>query len=346
MIRFNNDYSEICHERILKRFAEISDVQVCGYSEDEYCAKAADTIRKLIGRDDAAVHFLVGGTQTNMTVISAALRPHQCALCADTGHINVHETGAVEMTGHRVMGIPHKNGKISGDDVRRVHAEHWADGSHEHIAQPKLVYISDSTELGTIYKRDELIDLYKACKECGMYLFLDGARLGYALASAENDLDIKTIAENTDVFYIGGTKCGAMFGEAVVILNDALKEDFRYMIKQKGGMLAKGWLLGVQFEELLKDGLYFRLAEHADRLALKIQKAVLEAGYELYAEGPTNQQFVIFPDSLIAKLSEKYVFEYQKRIDDSHSAVRICTSWATKEENVDMLINDIKNLKA
>ncbi|MCD8036344.1 MAG: aminotransferase class V-fold PLP-dependent enzyme [Clostridiales bacterium] len=342
MIRFNNDYSEICHERILKRMSELSDTQVGGYGLDEYCDEARGIIKNLIGQDNADVHFLVGGTQANMTVIASVLRPHQCAVCASSGHINVHETGAVESTGHKVMSIPTENGKLTGDIVRNIHVAHWADFSHEHIAQPKLVYISDSTEIGTIYKKDELIDIYAACRDCGMYLFLDGARLGYALACEENDLDIKTIAENTDVFYIGGTKCGAMFGEAVVILNDDLKEDFRYIIKQKGGMLAKGWLLGIQFTELLKDGLYFELAKHADDMALKINKAVRESGYFFYSESPANQQFVIFPDSLLEKLNEKYVFEYQARVDETHSAERICTSWATKEENVDMLIADIK----
>ena len=185
-------------------------------------------------------------------------------------------------------------------------------------------------------------EIYKACKENDMYLFIDGARLGYALASEDNDLDLKTIAENCDVFYIGGTKCGAMFGEALVILNNELKKDFRYVIKQKGGMLAKGWLLGIQFDELLKDGLYFELAAHADKMAYKIKNAALEAGYKLYSDSPTNQQFIIFPDRLIEKLSEKYVFSYQERIDENNSAVRICTSWATDEKNVDMLIKDIK----
>ena len=341
MIRFNNDYSEVGHERILKKLADISGTQVCGYGEDEYCREAADIIRNLIGKADADVHFLVGGTQANLTVISAALRPHQCALCAQTGHINVHETGAIEAVGHKCMAIKTKDGKLTAEMVRRVHKDHWADGSHEHIAQPKLVYISNSTEIGTIYKKAELEELYRACRECGLYLFMDGARLGYALASSENDLDLKTIADNCDVFYIGGTKGGAMFGEAVVIMNEALKEDFRYIIKQKGGMLAKGWLLGIQFSELLRDGLYFELAQHADRLADKIKDAVKEAGYPFYSESPTNQQFVIFPDSLIEKLSEKYVLSYQERIEESHSAVRICTSWATKEENVDMLIKDI-----
>lgn len=342
MIRFNNDYSETCHERILNKLAQTLGAQTGGYGEDPYCEEAASIIRNITGREDAAVHFLVGGTQTNLTVISAALRPHQCAVCAVTGHINVHETGAIEAAGHKVMAIESTDGKLSAEQVRQIYKEHWEDESHEHIAQPKLVYISNSTEIGTIYTKKELEELYKACGETGMYLFVDGARLGYALASERNDLNLKTIARNCDVFYIGGTKCGAMFGEAVVILNDNLKEDFRYIIKQRGGMLAKGWLLGVQFSELLRDGLYFELAEHADRLAGKIKKAVTDAGYELYSESPTNQQFIILPDRLIEKLSEKYTLSYQKRIDENRSAVRICTSWATDEKNVDMLIRDIK----
>ena len=342
MIRFNNDYSETCHERILKRISEVSMRQVGGYGEDEYYKAAASVIRNITGRDDADVHFLVGGTQTNLTVISAALRPYQCAVCAVTGHINVHETGAIEATGHKVMGIESGDGKLTAEQIREVYSRHWTDESHEHIAQPKLVYISDSTEIGTIYTKNELKEIYKACKENDMYLFIDGARLGYALASEDNDLDLKTIAENCDVFYIGGTKCGAMFGEALVILNNELKKDFRYVIKQKGGMLAKGWLLGIQFDELLKDGLYFELAAHADKMAYKIKNAALEAGYKLYSDSPTNQQFIIFPDRLIEKLSEKYVFSYQERIDENNSAVRICTSWATDEKNVDMLIKDIK----
>ncbi|GFI60981.1 low specificity L-threonine aldolase [Clostridiales bacterium] len=343
MLRFNNDYSEVAHESILKKLAQISDEQVCGYGEDQYCKEAADIIKELMGRSDADIHFLSGGTQTNLTVISSILRPHQCALCAETGHINVHETGAIEATGHKVISLKTSDGKLTADMVRNVYKKHWEDSSHEHIAQPKLVYISNSTEIGTIYKKDELIALYHACKECGMYLFLDGARLGYALASEENDLDLKTISENTDVFYIGGTKCGAMFGEAVVIMNDDFKEDFRYIIKQKGGMLAKGWLLGIQFSELLRDGLYFSLAKKADIQAAKIKQAFIDAGYELYADSPTNQQFVIIPDSLLEELSKKYVFSYQERIDETKSAVRICTSWATKDENVDSLIDDIKS---
>lgn len=345
MIGFNNDYSSIAHERILKKLIEMKDIQVGGYGEDEYCDEARQIIRGLIGNENAAVHFLVGGTQANLTVISTVLRPHQCAVCASTGHINAHETGAIEATGHKVMGIAAKDGKLTAQMIKNVHDAHWRDETHEHIAQPKLVYISQSTEIGTVYTKRDLEEIYKTCKECNMYLFVDGARLSYALASDGCDMDIKFLAANSDVFYIGGTKCGTMFGEAVVITNDALKEDFRYIIKQRGGMFAKGWLMGVQFSELLKDGLYFELADKADKLAKRIKEAALEAGYSLYAESPTNQQFIIFPDEVIERLSKKYTFAYQERIDDTHSAVRICTSWATKEEDAEELIRDIKAIE-
>lgn len=342
MIRFNNDYNEGAHENIIKKMTEINLSQVCGYSEDEYCLEAAEIIKTLCKKPDADVHFLVGGTQTNLTVIASALRPYQCAVSAATGHINVHETGAIEATGHKVFSIETDDGKLTAEMIKSAYDTHWNDESHEHIAQPKLVYISNPTEIGTIYSKKELEEIYKVCHECGLYLFLDGARLAYGLASEKNDLNFETIASNCDIFYIGGTKCGALFGEAVVILNDSLKEDFRYMIKQRGGMLAKGWLLGLQFTELLKDGLYVKLAKNADRLAAKIKEAVIKEGYPLFSESYTNQQFIIFPDELIEKLNEKYALSYQQRYDDTHSVIRICTDWATKEENVDLLINDIK----
>ncbi len=343
MIRFNNDYSEGAHENIIKKLTEINLFQVCGYGEDEYCREAADIIKALCNKPDADVHFLVGGTQTNLTVISSALRPYQCAVSASTGHINVHETGAIEATGHKVYSINTDDGKLTAKMIKSAFDSHWSDEAHEHIAQPKLVYISNPTEIGTIYSKQELMDIYKTCRECGLYLYIDGARLAYGLASEKNDLDFETIASNCDIFYIGGTKCGALFGEAVVIINNALKEDFRYMIKQKGGMLAKGWLLGLQFTELLKDNLYISLAKNADRLASKIKEAVIQAGYSLYSESYTNQQFIILPDTLIEELNKKYAISYQQKYDDTHSVIRICTDWATKDENVDSLINDIKN---
>ena len=256
MIYFNNDYSEGCHPKILEALTRTNYEQTLGYGEDEYCARATEKIRTLCGRADAAVHFLVGGTQTNLTVIAAALRPHQGVLCADSGHINTHETGAVEATGHKVLGLPSKDGKITASQVRDAVLAHRADASFEHTVQPKMVYISNPTELGTLYTKAELTALRDTCRELGLYLFLDGARLGYGLMAKDNDLTLKDIGDCCDVFYIGGTKVGALFGEAVLVTNPALKEDFRYLIKQRGGMLAKGRLLGIQFDTLMTDNLY------------------------------------------------------------------------------------------
>lgn len=342
MIRFNNDYNRGAHETILKKLAEINTEQICSYGEDQYCKEAADMIKNLCKKPDAQVHFLVGGTQTNLTVISSALRPHQCVLSASTGHVNEHETGAIEATGHKVYTISTDDGKLTAEMVQAAYDAHWKDENHEHIAQPKLVYISNPTEIGTIYSKNELERLYTVCRRCSLYLYIDGARLAYGLASEKNDLDFETLSSNCDVFYIGGTKCGALLGEAVVLLNDSLKQDFRYVIKQKGGMLAKGWLLGLQFTELLKDGLYIKIAEHADKLAAKIKEAAVNKGYPLYSESDTNQQFIIFPNDLIDQLSLKYALSYQQKYDDTHSVIRICTDWATTEKDVNSLISDIK----
>jgi len=342
MIRFNCDYLEGTHPRILQALTETNMVQTCGYGEDEYCEAAREKIRQVCGCEDADVHFLVGGTQANLTVISSILRPHQAALCVKEGHINVHETGSIEACGHKVMAIEGKDGKLTGDQIREQYHLHWEDGAHEHMTQPKLVYISNPTELGTIYSKAELEDIRRACDECNFYLFLDGARLGYGLMSWENDLTMEDIAKNCDVFYIGGTKVGALFGEAVVITNQALKEDFRYIMKQKGAMLAKGRLLGIQFLELFKDGLYFEISQHAMNMAKLLRNGLKELGYEFYADSPTNQQFVIVSDDKLKQLDEKYSYEYQMRFDEKTSVVRFCTSWATKEEHVCQLLDDMK----
>ena len=341
MIYFNNDYVEGCHPKILEALTRTNLEQTPGYGEDAYCAGAAEKIRALCGQPEAAVHFLVGGTQTNLTVIDAALRPHQGALCAQSGHIHVHETGAVEATGHKVLALPSEDGKITAQQVRETVIAHRNDGSFEHMVQPKLVYISNPTELGTLYTRAELEALSATCRELGLYLFLDGARLGYGLVSSGNDLTLPDIARLCDVFYIGGTKVGALFGEAVVITNPALKEDFRYLIKQHGGMLAKGRLLGIQFDVLMTDNLYFDIAAHGARLADKLRKVLNDLHVPFLVPGTTNQLFPILPDDVLEKITEKYVFCEQERVDDDHRAVRFCTSWATKEENVDALCADL-----
>lgn len=344
MIRFNSDYTEGCHPAILEKFAETNMEQTAGYGEDEYCAKAAERIKEICNAPEAAVHFLVGGTQTNVTVISAALRHYQGVITAGTGHINVHETGALEACGHKCLTIDTPDGKLTAEMVASYVDAHYAQDGPEHMVQPKMVYISNSTEMGTIYKKAELEALYRVCRERDVYLFLDGARLGYALTCRENDLTLEDIAKNTDVFYIGGTKVGALFGEAVVIKNEKLKQDFRYSIKQHGGMLAKGRLLGIQFLALFENDRYFEISAHAARLAEKLKDELIKMGVEFYVDSPSNQQFPILPDGVLEKLQEKYSYAYQERVDDAHSAVRFCTSWATKEENVDALLADIAAL--
>ena len=337
MIYFNNDYSEGCHEKVLEALVKTNLEQTPGYGEDHYCARAGEKIRFLCKRQDLAVHFLVGGTQTNLTVIAGALRPHQGALCAETGHIHVHETGAVEATGHKVLALPSADGKITAAQVAQTVQAHRADGSFEHMVQPKLVYISHPSEMGTLYTLAELEALSNTCWELGLYLFLDGARLGYGLTAEGTDVTLADIARLCDVFYIGGTKVGALFGEAVCICNPSLREDFRYLIKQRGGMLAKGRLLGVQFDTLMSDNLYCDIAAHANRLADKIRKTLDELGIPYLVPGVTNQIFPIFPDGVLEELEKDFIFSDMGRVDESHRAVRICTSWATTEENVEKL---------
>ena len=346
MLYFNNDYAEGCHQSILDALVKTNMEQTLGYSEDSYCAAAREKIRKACGDDSLAVHFLVGGTQTNLTVIDAALRPHQGALCASSGHIHVHETGAVEATGHKVLALPSTDGKITARQVEQAVLAHRADGAFEHIVQPKLVYISNPTELGTLYTKQELEELSVVCQKLGLYLFLDGARLGYGLMAKGNDLTMADIARLCDVFYIGGTKVGALFGEAVVIRNPSLAEDFRYIIKQHGGMLAKGRLLGVQFDTLFTDDLYYKISAHADAMADRLRDTLAEIGAPLLVPGTTNQVFAILPDTLLEELAKTVTFSEQERVSDTHRAVRFCTSWATKAENVDTLCRKLKELAA
>jgi len=344
MFYFNNDYSEGCHSSVLEALIRTNMEQTPGYGEDIYCARAAQKIRAVCGREDLAVHFLVGGTQANLIVIAAALRPHQGVLGAESAHIHVHETGSIEATGHKVLALPSKDGKVTAQQVVHAVDSHWADASFEHIAQPKMVYISNPTELGTLYTLAELEALSAACHEKGLYLFMDGARLGYGLAANGNDVTMQDVARLCDVFYIGGTKVGALFGEAVCIGNPELARDFRYLIKQRGGMLAKGRLLGVQFDALMENDLYFKIAAEADAKADQIRASLARAGYPLAVEGITNQIFPILPDHVLAELEKKYVFCPNGRVDDTHSSIRICTSWATTQEAVDALCADLEKI--
>lgn len=341
MIRFECDYGEGAHPRILERLAATNMEQTAGYGEDPHCEAARGYIRELCRMPDADVHFLVGGTQANLTVIAAALRPHQGVIAAESGHINVHETGAIEATGHKVITVPGENGKITAGEVRGVCDSHWRDPTHEHIAQPAMVYISNPSEIGTIYTLAALEEISKVCRKCGLPLFMDGARLGYGLACELCDYTLADIAALCDVFYIGGTKVGALFGEAVVITDAALKRDFRYIMKQRGAMLAKGRLLGIQFEALFEDGLYFEISRQATELAMKLRAACTAKGYPFLVDSMTNQQFPILPNSLIERLKVKFAFSLWQPTDAAHTAVRFCTSWATKEEHLDELIAEL-----
>ena len=342
MIYFTSDYTEGCHERILHRMMETNLEQTPGYGTDYHCENAARYIKAECGREDLDVHFLVGGTQTNLTLIAAALRPHQGAVCAESGHIHVHETGAVEATGHKCLTLPSPDGKITAEQVAALVHLHRTDESMEHTVQPKLVYISNPTEYGTIYFKAELEALSAVCRENGLYLFLDGARLGYGLRCRENDVTLPDLARLCDAFYIGGTKVGALFGEALVLTHPALREDFRYLIKQRGGMLAKGRLLGIQFETLFEDGLYWEVSDHALRMADTLRTALTGCGLPMQVQSLTNQLFPIVSDDLLAKLREKYAVTYMNRVDEHRSCIRLCTSWATREEDVKAFCADLK----
>ena len=342
MIRFESDYLEGALPEVMQALCDTNYAQTPGYGEDEYCREAADMIRAKCSAPDADVHFLVGGTQANMIVITAALRPHQAAIAAETGHIAVHETGSIEAAGHKVITLKSGDGKITAAQVRSCVEAHWNDSTHEHMAQPALVYISQPTENGTVYSLAELEALSAVCREKGLLFYVDGARLGTALVSS--DMALPDLARLTDAFYIGGTKLGALFGEAVVITNRAIARDFRYIVKQRGGMFAKGRLLGVQFGALMHDGLYERTAKREVDLAIKLRAAFEAKGWPLCYDSPTNQQFPIVPDAVLEKLAEKYTFSHWGKVDGSHTAVRFCTSWATREEDVDALIADIESL--
>ena len=337
MISFRNDYSEGAHPSVLEAISKHNFETTCGYSMDPFCQQAADTVRALTACPDADVHFIVGGTLANTIVISAALRPWEGVIAATTGHINVHETGAIESSGHKVCSIEAPDGKLTPALVREVMRIH-CDGKDEHMVLPRMVYISDATELGTIYTKSELAALHDVCREFGLYLFLDGARMPAALVAEGNDLDITDFGKYCGAYYIGGTKNGLLFGEAVVITNNDLKPHFRNMIKQRGGMFAKGFLFGVQFGAYFKDGLWLEMARHAVSQAQRIAKAAEEKGYTLYAKSPTNQVFIVLSHEKIAELEQNFAFEAFGHVDDDHEAMRFVCSWATKEESVDELI--------
>lgn len=344
MIQFQCDYNEGAHPLILQRLADTNMEQTVGYGEDPYCKLARNLIKNACQNEHADVHFLVGGTQTNTTVIAHTLRPYQGVLSAVSGHINVHETGAIEATGHKVLAIESPNGKLTAAQIEQAIQAHLNEDGPEHMVQPGMVYLSFPTEVGTVYTLDELEAISNVCKKYQLPLFVDGARLGYGLCSPGSDITLPQLARLADIFYIGGTKVGALFGEAVVITNETLKRDFRYSIKRHGGMLAKGRLLGIQFATLFTDDLYMNIAQHAINEAIRLKAALQEKGISFLIDSPTNQQFPIFSNAQLEVLSKKYRFSIWQQIDKEHTAVRICTSWGTKSQNVDRLIEDIKQL--
>lgn len=344
MIRFECDYTEGAHPQIMQRLLETNMEQTQGYGMDPHCDKARAYIKEACQAPEADVHFLVGGTQTNTTVIAAALRPYQGVIAAQTGHINVHETGAIEATGHKVLALPSADGTITAEQIEQTIQAHYNDVDHEHIVQPGMVYISHPTENGTLYGKEQLEKISAVCKKYDIPLFVDGARMGYGLHSPKGELTLVDFARLTDVFYIGGTKVGALFGEAVVITKESLKKDFRYFIKQHGGMLAKGRLLGIQFETLFENGLYDEISTYAVLLAMKIKDAFAEKGISFLFDSYTNQQFPILTQAQMDYLKEKYAFCLWSKVDEEHSAVRFCTSWATNEGAVDELVRDIRGM--
>ena len=334
MLSFESDYTEGAHEAILHRLMETNLEQTPGYGLDKYSESAKDRIREAFGIPEAKVFFLVGGTQTNSTVIASMLHDYQGVVAVETGHIGVHESGAVEFTGHKVLTLPHHDGKMTAEDLRAYLEAFYADGTYEHMVIPGMVYISFPTEFGTIYSKTELAALHRVCKEYSLPLFVDGARLGYGLMSEANDIDPKELPELCDVFYVGGTKVGALFGEAVVFTGGNAPAHFFTTIKQHGALMAKGRLLGLQFDTLFTDGLYFRIAAHADRMAALLKGIFLEKGYKIYIDSPTNQQFFVMSRQKAKELHGKVRFEDWCPVDEDNIAVRFVTNWATTEENV------------
>lgn len=334
MISFSNDYSEGACPEILAALTKENLIQNPGYGTDGHCAAAAEKIRAVCGCPSADVHFLVGGTPVNLISLAAFLRPHQAAIAATTGHIAVHEAGSIEATGHKVCTIDTPDGKLTPALVRAVVAEH----PDEHMVQPRLVFIADSTEIGTLYQKAELQALRAVCDELGLLLYVDGARLASALTSTHSDLTLADLARYADAFYIGGTKNGALMGEALVICNDTLKADYRYIMKQRGGMLAKGWLLGLQFETLFTNDLYFSLAQNANAMATRLAQGFADAGFGFFMPPVSNQIFPLLPLSLIKELSETFEFQLWGAPRGDLQATRFVCSWATPPQYVEALV--------
>ena len=337
---FLSDYSEGAHPAVLEALNRTNLDKTPGYGLDHYCDEARSLIRRACGHHEAEVHFLAGGTQTNALIIGTCLQPWQGVIAPESGHISGHEAGAIEHGGHKVITLPHTNGKLAAESVRRACAAYWSDENRDHIVMPGMVYVSQPTEYGTLYSRDELSALRDVCREYDLLLYADGARLAYALACPENDVTLKDLAELTDVFYIGGTKCGALLGEAVVS-RPGLLPHFFSVIKQHGALLAKGRVLGVQFGALFSNDLYLRIGKSALAHADRIRAALKERGYTLPCETPTNQIFLLLADSAAERLSRHVAFSIWEKLDDTHTVIRICTSWATTDDDVARLIEHL-----
>ena len=343
MLYFLSDYSQGAHPKVLEALARTNEEHTDGYGLDAHCENAAKIIREMIGVDDCGIHMMIGGTPCNVITIAAALRPYESVISPKTGHVYTHETGAVEATGHRIVTVDGVDGKLTPELIDMAFEEY----EDEHTLLPKMVYISQPTELGTIYSKAELTKISKKCRERGLYLYIDGARLGAALTSEKNDLTIKELASLCDAFYVGGTKNGALMGEALVILNKAIDDHFRFMIKRQCGMLAKGRIIGVQFETLLeggKDSLYYKIAAHANETAKMIREGLVKMGVELYGTSPTNQVFPILPVRVVKELEREVAFHRWTPERDGKIAIRLVTGWGTETGDVEKLISIIKKL--
>ena len=340
--QFRNDYSEGAHPAILELLASTNLDQESGYSEDRFCLEAAKLIKAKLENPQSTVHFVSGGTQANQIVLASLMKPYESVIAAQTAHIFVHEAGAIEATGHKINAVETTDGKLDPGKIQRVVDEH----TDEHMVKPRVVFISHSTEVGTVYRRSELEAISATCRENGLVLYLDGARLGSGLTSSKSDLTLPDLARLTDIFYIGGTKNGAMLGEAIVINNLALQPDFRFHLKQRGALFAKGRFLGIQFLALFQEDLYFDLARHANRLAAKMAQGLTDQGFRFLTMPASNQIFPILPDALIAELQKQFGFYTWAKVDTEQSAVRLVTSWATSEVKVDEFLNTVQKIRA
>lgn len=337
MLTFENDYSTGAHPKILEKLLETNMYPQAGYGNDDYSFSAKEKIKKACNCLDAQISFIVGGTLTNAVVISSLLKPHEGVVSATTGHVSTHEGGAIELTSHKVITLEQNNGKINAEQLKNYLFDFYADGNHEQSVFPGMVYVSHPTEYGTLYSKKELEDISAVCKEYKLPLYLDGARLGYGLMSSEADLTLEDIARICDVFYIGGTKIGALCGEAVVFTKNNMPVYFKTLLKQHGALLAKGRIMALQFDVLFEDGLYFEISKNAIDMAEKLKKLFVSKGYRLFLDSPTNQQFIILENSEMEKLKEKVVFSFWEKYDDTHTVVRFATTWSTTQEDIDEL---------